>query len=171
MSYFTDTLKRWLTAIAADKDRWTLLRIIEPVFDRNSSTTLNTLGLVISSGGATTAKSGAADCYYIANGVICKITAATTMPALTGLNITATKFNVICFFGDSAGVVTAAMGTEGAAVGNVVFPSFPKNKALLGFLLITYASTFTGGTTPLDTATTVYVSSAITSFDPACLTG
>lgn len=168
---FTDTLARWLESIAAQKDQWALKKVIEPLFDRMTATTLNTAGIVISAGGSTTAKSGAADCYYIANGVICKITAATTLPALTGLNITAAKFNVVCFFGDSGGALTAAMGTEGAAIGNVVFPQFPKNKALIGFLLITYASTFTGGTTPLDTATTVYFSPAGTDFDPACLTG
>lgn len=171
MSYFSDTLKRWLNGIAANKDRWTLLRVIEPLFDRMSSTVLNTVGLAIKAGGSALAKSGATDCYYIANGVINKIAASTDMPALTGLNIGAGKFNVICFFGDSGGTVTAAMGTEGAAIGNVVFPSFPKNKALLGFLLITYASAFVGGTTPLDTATTVYFSPTNSDFDPSCITG
>jgi hypothetical protein len=37
-------------------------------------------------------------------------------------------------------------------------------------LIITYASAFTGGTTPLDTATTVYVS-PMSGFDPTALTG
>ena len=42
------------------------------------------------------------------------------------------------------------------------------DKALIGFLLITHSSTFTGGTTALDTATTVYVS-PIGAFDPTIL--
>jgi hypothetical protein len=92
------------------------------------------------------------------------------MPALTGINAGAGKFQVACFFIDSAGVVTALGGTQGATVGGVVFPEFPKNKALVGFLIITYASAFTGGTTALDTATTVYVS-PLGAFDPTALTG
>lgn len=71
------------------------------------------------------------------------------MPALTGLVITAASFNVACFFVDSASVVTVAFGTEGTTLGKVVFPTFPENKALVGLLIITHSSTFTGGTTAL----------------------
>lgn len=165
-----DTINRYLDGVAANKDQRAIDFIVTPIGDRMSSQPLNTAGLTIKTGGSTLAKSGAADFYAVANGVLVKIAASTDMPSLTGINITATKFNVICFFVDSGGTVTAAAGTQGAALGNVVFPQFPKNKALVGFLIITYASTFTGGTTPLDTATTVYVS-PLGAFDPTILTG
>jgi Lhr-like helicase len=50
----------------------------------------------------------------------------------------------------------------------VKFPEFPEGKTLVGFLIITHSSTFTGGTTALDTATTVYVS-PVGAFDPNIL--
>lgn len=165
-----DTINRYLDGIAAAKDQRSVDFIVTPIGDRMSSQPLNTAGLAITTGGAATAKTGATDFYAVANGVLVKIAAATTLPVLTGINFGAGKFNVACFFIDSGGTVTAAGGTQGAALGNVVFPQFPKNKALVGFLIITYASAFTGGTTPLDTATTVYVN-PIGAFDPTVLTG
>ena len=69
---------------------------------------------------------------------------------------------------DAAGTVTARFGTEGTAIGRVKFPDFPLDRALVGFLLITHSSAFTGGTTALDTATTVYVS-PVGPFDPTIL--
>jgi len=167
---FSDTMIRWLEGIAASKDQYTLKKLLEPIFDRMSSATLTTPALVISAGGATTAKTGSADTYGVANGVIWKVPASSTLPALTGINNTAAFFNVACFFVDQNSVVTVAGGVQASTLAGVVFPQFPKQKALLGFLIITYASAFTGGTTPLDTATTVYVSSN-EAFDPACLLG
>lgn len=165
-----DTIIRWLEGIASQKDRYSLQNLLWPIGDRLSSQPLNTAGLTIKAGGSTLAKTGATDFYAVANGVLVKISASTDMPALTGITIAATKFNVVCFVVDSAGVVTALSGTQGAALGNVVFPQLPKNKALVGFLIITYASTFTGGTTALDTATTVYIS-PLGAFDATILTG
>lgn len=166
---FTDTIRRWLNSGVSDvRVRTHLQAILEPLGDRYSSQPLTSAGLVIKSGSSALAKIGASDFYAIADGVLVKIAASTDMPALVG-NIGAGKFNVYCFFVDSAGTTSVAMGTEGAALGNVVFPQFPKNKALVGFLIVTYASAFTGGTTPLDTATTVYVS-PLGPFDPAMLT-
>jgi hypothetical protein len=153
-----DTMTRYLGAVSETKWRQAIRRVVEPLIDRYSSQPLTSAGLVISSGGATTAKTGAADFYAVAAGVLVKIAAATAMPALTGINFAAGQFTVAAFFVDAAGVVTVGQGTQGATLGAVVFPQFPKNKALVGFLIITYASAFTGGTTPLDTATTVYVS-------------
>lgn len=165
-----DTINRYLDGIAANKDQRSVQFIVEPIGDRMSSQPLNTAGLAIKTGGSVLAKTGATDFYAVANGVLVKIAASTDMPSLTGIVITATKFNVVCFFIDSAGVVTVGAGTQGAALGNVVFPQFPKNKALVGFLIITYSGTFTGGTTALDTATTVYVN-PLGAFDPTILTG
>jgi len=97
--------------------------------------------------------------------VLVTIAGSTDMPSLAGINISAGAYNVACFFVDSAGATTVLAGTQGATLAAVQFPQFPVNKALIGFLIITYASAFTGNTTPLDTATTVYVS-PLGAFDP-----
>lgn len=165
-----DTINRYLDGIAANKDQRSVDFIVSPIGDRMSSQPLSSAGLVIKAGGSTLAKTGSADFYATANGVLVKIAASTDMPALTNINFGAGKFQVACFFIDAGGTVTAAGGTQGATLGAVVFPQFPKNKALVGFLIMTYASAFTGGTTPLDTATTVYVS-PLGAFDPTILTG
>jgi hypothetical protein len=163
-----DTMTRYLEAVRETRWAWALRKIFEPVCDRYSSQPLNSAGLAIHGAASALAKTGAADFYASVTGVLVKIAAATDLPALTGINMTAANFNVVCFFVDSAAVVTVAGGTQAAALGGVVFPQFPKGKALIGFLIITYASAFTGGTTALDTATTVYIN-AFGSFDPSVL--
>ncbi|MDE2020869.1 MAG: hypothetical protein KGJ13_11085, partial [Patescibacteria group bacterium] len=145
------------------------------IFDRESTCPLNSAGLVIHGAAGTVPKTGSSDCYLIANGILQKITASTDMPALSGTVVNAT-FNVFCFFIDSAGTKTSAMGTAGTTLAKVVFPQFPKQKALIGFIIINPTGTgnFVGGTTALDDGTvvpnTVYVSPT-GGFDPACLIG
>lgn len=163
-----DTMTRYLNGITDDLWKRALRVPLTYIADKYSSQPLTTAGLVIKAGGSTLAKTGAADFYATAKGVLVKIAAATDMPALTGLVITATNFNVACFFVDSAGAVTLAAGTQGATLGAVAWPQFPLGSALVGFLIITHSATFTGGTTPLDTATTVYVS-PLGPFDPTVL--
>lgn len=163
-----DTLTRYLENVKNLRDRHGLRGPLVTLVDRYSSQPLRTAGLVIKAGGGVLAKIGAADYYGVAQGVPVTIAAATDMPALTGLVITATFFNVACFFVDSASVVTVAFGTQGATLGALVWPPFPQGKALVGFLIITHSATFTGNTTPLDTATTVYVS-PVGPFDPSAL--
>lgn len=165
-----DTVIRYLSAITTMLTQRAVRHVVFPVADKYSSCALNSAGLVIKAGGSALAKIGASDFYAVANGVIVKIAASTDMPALTGLNIGAGKFNVYCFFVDSAGTTSVAMGTEGATVGAVKWPQFPEKKAHIGTLLVTYASAFTGGTTPLDTATTVYINS-LGAFDPTVILG
>lgn len=162
-----DTIRRWLEGIADQKDRWTLQHLFDPIGDRYSTQPLRSAGLAINAGGAATVKIGSADFYAAVKGKLVKLAASLELPALVG-SITATKFNVFCFFVDQAGTPTVAMGTEGAALVNLTFPPFPEGKALVGFIIVTYASTFVGGTTPLDTATTVYVS-PLGPFDPSVL--
>ena len=162
-----DTMTRYLEGLASEKDRRSIRPILEPIVDRTSTQSLNTAGLAITGNGGTAAKTGATDYYACVTGVLVKIAASTTMPILVG-TITAASYNVFVFFVDSAGTATVAMGTEGTTLAKVVFPPFPKNKAVVGFLLVTYASTFTGGTTPLDTATTVYIN-VFGDFDPSVL--
>jgi hypothetical protein len=163
-----ETITSNIEGIVDHRSRHFLRRILLTGGDRYSSQPMTTAGLVISSGGAATAKIGATDFYACANGVIVKIAAGTAMPALTGINNTAAYFNVACFFVDNAGTVTVLGGTQGASLGTVKWPLFPYKKSLVGYLIITYASAFTGGTTPLDTATTIYVSPT-GAFDPSFL--
>ena len=162
-----DTITRHLAGVASSGDKAALLPILKAIGDRMSSQATSTAGLVISST-TTKAKTGAAAFQGVANGVPVTIAAATDMPALTG-TITAGSYNVYCFFIDSASTVTVAQGTEATTLAGVKFPEFPEGKALVGYLIITYASTFTGGTTALSTATTVYVS-PVGAFDPNILT-
>lgn len=153
-----DTMTRLLAGITEVRFRTALRRILRNICDRYSTQPLTSAGLVIKAGASTLAKTGAADFYACVQGSLVKIAASTDMTALTGLTIAANTFNVACFYVDMAGVVTLATGTQGATVGAVVFPQPPDGKALVGFLIITHSATFTGGTTALDTATTVYVS-------------
>jgi hypothetical protein len=163
-----ETITANLEGVSNHRERHFLRRILLTLGDNFSAQPMTTAGLVISSGGATTAKIGATDFYACANGVIVKIAAGTAMPALTGINMTAAFFNVACFFVDNAGTTSVLGGTQGATIGAVKWPQFPYKKSLVGYLIITYASAFTGGTTPLDTATTIYVS-PVGGFDPSIL--
>jgi hypothetical protein len=163
-----DTMARYLSGFRSYRDSWNLRKILQPLCDNLSSQPVTSAGLVIS--GTILAKIGAADFYAVVMGRLVKIAAGTNMPSLVGFNFGAGAFNVACFFVDIAGTVTMLPGTQGATLGAVVFPEPPKNKALIGFLIVTYASAFTGGTTVLSTATTVYVS-PIGGFDPTVLTG
>lgn len=163
-----DTITRYVAGLSNPMDGYNLQRVLSPLGDRFSSQPLNSAGLVIKAGGGVLTKTGATDFYAIAGGVLVKIAAGTDMPSLAGISITAANFNVVCFFVDSAGATSVAAGTQGATLGAVKFPQFPVGKSLIGFLIITHSSTFTGNTTALDTATTVYVS-PLGPFDPTVL--
>jgi hypothetical protein len=153
-----DTMTRYLTGITNGLDQRAVRMVVKPLVDRMSSQPLTSAGLVIHGAASALAKTGAADFYASVQGVLVKIAAATDMPALTGIVITAAYYNVACFFVNSAGTVTVGAGTQATTLAGVLFPQIPDGNAMIGFLIITYASTFTGGTTALDTATTVYVS-------------
>lgn len=151
------TLTQYLAGAVPDGSaRWNLRKILIPLFDRQSSRPLNSAGLVIKAGASALVKTGASDCYLLANGVMQKITAATDMPALVGTVVTAT-FNVFCFFIDSAGTKTSQMGIAGTTLAKMKFPQMPTQKALIGFIIIAPTGTgdFVGGTTALDDATVV----------------
>ncbi len=153
-----DTIGRYNAGWSNPKDAVILGKTLGPVADRLSTQAVKTAGLVIKAGGGVLAKIGAADFYAIVQGSHVTIAASTDMPALTGNTIAANSFNAFCFFVDIAGVVTVAAGTAGTALGLVKMPQFPLGKALVGYLLVTHSATFTGNTTALDTATTVYFS-------------
>jgi hypothetical protein len=164
-----DTLNRYLVQLSSEMNAAALRPALTALVDRFSSQATSSAGLVITGAGGTTAKIGTTPFAGTANGVPVAIAAGTSMPALVG-TIDAGKYNVFCFFIDSASNVTVEMGTEGATLAGVTFPPFPQKKALVGYLVVTYASAFTGGTTALDTATTVYVS-PVGAFDPTLLIG
>lgn len=111
---------------------------------------------VIKSGGSAVAKTGAAATLVRVGGVLVSIAASTDLTVLTGLNITAGSFNVVIWSVDAAGTVTANFGTEGTTLATVVLPNINSATTAFSGATITYASAFTGNTTPLDTATTVY---------------
>jgi hypothetical protein len=163
-----DTMTRYLAGVADYQTRNALRKVVRPLVDRYSSQPLTSAGLVINGAGAAFPKIGAADFYASAGGVLVKVTAGTALPALTGIAITAAFFNVVCYFVGSTGVVTVGAGTQAATLGGVVFPQIPDGNALVGFLIITGAGAFVGGTTALDAGTTVYVS-PLGPFDPTVL--
>ena len=152
-----DTIARYLSVVGSGTERRYLREMISAIGDRYSSQALNTATIAIKAGGSALAKNTAVF-HGVVQGKPVTVAVNTDMPDLTGLDIRAGKYNVYCFFIDTASALTVKMGTEAAAIGNVKFPEFPEGKALVGVLLVTYASAFTGGTTPLDTATTVYLS-------------
>lgn len=169
---FTDTLSRWIAQVKDNTSQYGLRKLIEPLFDRMSSVGLVISTPVINAGGAAFPKMGAADSYFVVNGVLVKIAAATALPALTGANAIQNGFIIVCYFVDAAGNLTMLYGaTSGTTLALAKWPQFPKQKALIATLIITNAGgVFTGGTTALDTATTVYIAGN-EGYDPYCLIG
>ena len=171
----TDTMTRYLASISDVIARRSLRNLLIPLFDGTSTQTLSSAGLVIKAGGSALVKTGGSSTYAMVNGVLVKISSATDMAALSG-TVTNAKFNVYCFFVDSGGTLTSAMGTEGSTIGAVKFPQKPVQKAMVGFVIINPTGTgdFVGGTTALDDATVVpnaaYVNT-VGDFDPYALIG
>jgi hypothetical protein len=116
---------------------------------------LSTGGLAIKAGGSALVKA-ATLCKALVDGVLVSIAANTDMAALSG-TVTNAKFNVFVFTVDSEGNVYTQMGTEGAALADVIFPEIAADRAVIGFVIINPTGTgnFVGGTTALDDATVV----------------
>jgi hypothetical protein len=164
-----NTIQQYLANISASRDKEVLQTLMQYVARQANTVAVRAAGLEIAAGGSALAQVGSTSTFVATvGGRYVTIAAGTDMPALTGLTITANSFNVACFFVNSSGTVVMRAGTEATTRGAVKFPDFPVDMALVGFLLITHSSTFTGGTTPLDTATTVYVS-PVGAFDPTFL--
>lgn len=167
------TIARWLNGGPADtKGREHLRKILYPLADRCSTQTLTSAGLAIKAGGSALVKAGSLF-YASVNGILVKVAANTDQAALSG-TVTNAKFNVFCFFLDSAGTGTSAMGTEGATLAAVKWPPIPFKKAMVGFVIINPTGTgnFVGGTTALDDATVVPNAAYVTvvgDFDPSVI--
>lgn len=168
------TLQQYLNGLRAADIRQALVPVLQALGDRLSSQMLGTGGLAIKAGGGVLVKAATAF-YALANGVLVTKAANTDMAALVG-TVTNAKFNVYCFYIDSAGTLTSVMGTEGASLALVTFPETPAGKALVGFTVINPTGTgnFVGGTTALDDATVVptaaYVNT-VGAVDPRVLLG
>lgn len=164
-----NTVRQYLEGIANGTMRRFLQLILDPMAERYSSCTIQNPGMVISGAGATTAKIGASALVYVARGIPVSIAGSTTLPVLTpSMTFTTGQFLIVGFYGDQFGNLTSVAGNPGATLAKATFPALVEGLAVLGYLIITYAGTFTGGTTPLDTATTTYVSPD-GAFDPTLL--
>lgn len=125
----------------------------------NSSVALQSAGLVIKAGSSALAKTGASTTEVIVNGTLVSIPASTDVAALAGTTAQNT-FNVYVFSVNAAGTVATSMGTAGATLAAVVFPTIASTSAVYGYLHVNpTAAGFVGGTTALDAANTnvVYV--------------
>lgn len=113
----------------------------------------NSAGLAIGSSSKAKAKI-ANTIYAFVNGVL--LTKTTAEITLSGTILTAT-YNVYVLTIASDGTVTASMGTAGATLAAVVFPTIPADSAVIGFVIVHPSGTgsFVGGTTELDDATVV----------------
>ncbi len=116
---------------------------------------LSTGGLAIKAGGGVLVKA-ATLCKALVNGVLISIAANTDMAALSG-TVTNAKFNVFVFSTTSDGTKTTSMGTEGATLATIVWPTIPADSAVIGFIIVNPTGTgnFVGNTTALDDATVV----------------
>lgn len=159
-----NSVTQQLGAVGQNTVESALKPVLFAVADRLSSQIFNTGGLAIKAGGGVLVKT-VNTVYALADGKYVALAAA-DMPTLTGLNISAGYYNVAVFYVDSAGTTSVQFGREASSAVGVTFPQTPQGKAIIGFVMITYASAFTGNTTALDTATTVYVNT-MGAFDPS----
>lgn len=113
----------------------------------------NTAGLTLGSSSKPKLKI-ANTIYALVDGVLVKKTTAEVTVSGT---VTNAKFNVFVLSMAADGTVTASMGTEGATLGAVVFPTIPTGNVVIGFAIVNPTGTgnFVGGTTDFDDATVV----------------
>jgi hypothetical protein len=114
---------------------------------------LNSAGLAIGTSSKKDVKIANTTYAYIEGALVAKTTAEINLSG----TVTADMFNVFVLSMDSAGAVTATMGTEAATLGGVTFPDLPDGSAMIGFVIINPTGTgnFVGDTTDLDDGTVV----------------
>jgi hypothetical protein len=125
------------------------------------------VALAIKAGGSALIKSTTIT-YAMVGGILVKL-AAGDMPALTGISIPDGSKQMIGFAIDVSGALTLVAGRQGTTIGNVGMPTKPEGTVMLGLALIENGtgSTFTGGTTPIDTASlTVTYFNLTTAIEP-----
>lgn len=167
-----DTITRHLNAMINTADRGAVKTPIVAGCNLDASQMLQPAALAIAAAGSPTVKTGAL-AYAIANGVLLKLAAGTTLPALNG-TVANAAFNVYVFYVDQNGNLATQIGTAGNTLATLKFPQPPLGQAMIGFVIVnpTGAGNFIGGTTNLDDATVipnaVYIS-ATGGFDPTIL--
>jgi len=131
-----------------------MLDVIDEFQRALSNFVLSSGALAIKTAGSALAKTASA-LKYLIDGQMYSL-AAGDMAALAG-TVTNAKFNVFVFSVDASGNLYTQMGTEGATLGAVVWPTIADTRAVIGFVIINPTGTgnFVGGTTPLDDATVV----------------
>ena len=127
------TLSQVVYGIADSADKVAVYNALKGIYDRLSSVCLSTAGLAIKTGSSLLVSVKTA-CKVLADGKL--VTVGTQDCAVLAGTITATYYNVFCFFCDSAGTLTTAMGTEAATLAAVKFPPIPEKKAMVGFITI-----------------------------------
>lgn len=165
-----NTVAQQLAAVAAGKDREALRPVLNAVADRLASQAFNAGTLAIAT--VTQNVKLTSLVKLVAGGVYVALAAADPIYTLVAANsVTANKHNVMCLYCNSAGTVSARMGTEASSVGAVKFPTPPEGSAMIGFLMISAgASVFTGGTTALTGGTvTVVYTDVIGASDPSII--
>ncbi len=131
-----------------------MLTILDTIQRALSNFALSSGGLAIKTASSALAKTASAMKYLI-DGQMYSL-AAGDMAALSG-TVTNATFNVFVFTVDASGNLATYMGTEGATLGAVVWPTIPDGEAVIGFVIINPTGTgnFVGGTTDLDDGTVV----------------
>jgi len=94
---------------------------------------------------------------YIINGEFKSKSASDPCWDLTGFNCSNGKYNKCLLYLDADGNASIGAGIEADAADDVVLPSLPSDKAVVGMVQVhpTGTGDFTGGTTDLDDATVV----------------
>jgi hypothetical protein len=164
-----DTMTRYLSAITDSAFQRAIRYVVKPSIDRLSSQTLMTPGIIINNTGSVFPRLSGASAYYaVAGGKLVTLPAGTGLGVPVGVAIPAGYFGIVCIFIDSSGTTSILAGTPGATLAAATWPQFPTGQALVGALIITGAGAFVGGTTPLDTGTTIYLN-PVGAFDPTAL--
>jgi hypothetical protein len=169
-----ENLIQRINAISIRSDAYELLHVLEGIYERLRSQTVNSAALRIKGGSASPIVQTNAVWYGVVRGKLVTIDTATDWAALSG-TVTADLFNVFVFTVDSDGTKYTQMGTEAATLGAVQWPSIDYKRAIVGFLIINPTGTgnFVGGTTDLDDATVtpnaVFINT-VGAFDPTAIT-
>ncbi len=167
-----NTVAQQLSAMAAVGDMNALRPILNAIADRLASQAFNAGTLAI----ATTTQhvKTTATVKAVAGGRHVALAGADPIYSLVaGNSVAINKFNVLCLYVDSAGVVSAKMGTEAGTLAAVTYPTPDVGKALFGIVTISAgANVFTGGTTALTGGTvTVTYTDVIGAVDPSIALG
>lgn len=146
----TKAFKERMTQLAVARDGEHMLGALLYIANNQP---LSSFG-VTNGAAATTFSTGSSAAIASADGRPVKVAGSTAFPALTGLSVANGSKVMIAFTVDAAGNLGVQWGTVATSVAAVTWPDIPRRQALVGFCLLENGSgsTFTGGTTALDTA-------------------